>query len=381
MSAGQHWARLRALLAAGFVLLLMVLAGLLVLAAVTEETGVVGFLIGLSLALLPLPVVLGALRWLDRYEPEPPRLVLFMVGWGATVAALLALVVNSASSMAIARVSGDADGLATTAVLVAPWVEEGGKGLALLLVLWFRRGEIDGLVDGLVLAGLVGLGFAFTENILYFGRAFLDGGELGVTGSVFAVGITFFLRGVLSPFAHPLFTAMTGIGVALAAGSRSPGIRWAAPVGGYLAAVILHGLWNWASLSGLAGFLSGYVGIMVPVFALTVWTATWSRRREGAVLERFLPTYVAAGWLSPADLPMLASTARRRQAESWARRTRGPTGARAVRAFALAATELAFLRHRLARGQTVADFSRRERELLAQVAAARRLMTGVSPPG
>jgi protease PrsW len=379
MSAGQHWARLRAMLSAGFIALLMALAGLLVIAAVTEATGVVGFLIGLSLALLPLPVVLGALRWLDRYEPEPPQLVLFMVAWGATVAALLALVVNSASSMAIARVSGDADGVAATAVLVAPWVEEGGKGLALLLVLWFRRAEIDGLVDGLVLAGLVGLGFAFTENILYFGRAFLDGGELGVTGSVFAVGITFFLRGVLSPFAHPLFTAMTGIGVALAAGSARRSVRWSAPVGGYLAAVGLHALWNWASLSGLTGFVSGYVAIMVPVFAVTVWTAAWSRRREGVVLQRFLPPYVAAGWLSPADLPMLASTSRRRHAEVWARRTHGPAAAHAVRAFVLAATELAFLRHRLDRGQVVADFSSRERELLAQVVAARRLVTGALP--
>src|SRR5205809_319359 len=116
--------------------------GLLVLGAVTHDTGAVGFLIGLSLALLPLPVVVWALRWL-----------------------------------------------------------------------LFRRREFDGVVDGIVLAGLSGLGFAFTENVLYFGRAFLAGQEQSLTTGFFAVGFTFVLRGVLSPFAHPLFTAMTGIGL------------------------------------------------------------------------------------------------------------------------------------------------------------------------
>ena len=33
----------------------------------------------------------------------------------------------------------------------------------------FRRREFDGVVDGVVYAGLVAAGFAFTENILYFG--------------------------------------------------------------------------------------------------------------------------------------------------------------------------------------------------------------------
>ena len=63
----------------------------------------------------------------------------------------------------------------TTAVLVAPWIEEAAKGAAVLLVLLFRRREFDGVVDGIVLAGLSGVGFAFTENVLYFGRAFLAG--------------------------------------------------------------------------------------------------------------------------------------------------------------------------------------------------------------
>jgi RsiW-degrading membrane proteinase PrsW (M82 family) len=332
----------------------------------------VGFLIGLCLAALPLPVVLGAFRWLDRYEPEPRGLLLFAFCWGATVAALASAILNTASTIAIARTGGETDGLATTAVLVAPWVEEAAKGAAVLLVLWFRRQEFDGIVDGIVLGGLAGVGFAFTENILYFGRAFLAGGEeLGVTGGIFAVGITFVLRGVLSPFAHPLFSAMVGIGLGLAARTTSPAVRWGAPVVGYLAAVSLHATWNWASLSGVSGFFTGYLLVMVPAFAATVALAAWSRRREGATVARQLPAYVEAGWLAPEDVPMLASLPHRRQALHWVEERSGPEGGRALRDFQHAATELAFLRDRVERGYPVEDFLRRERELLDQVARTR----------
>ena len=176
MNPSEQWSRLQRVLLIGFLVLLMGACGLLILGSVTHDTGVVGFLIGISLALLPLPVVIGAFRWLDRYEPEPRGLLLFAFFWGATVAALAAALLNTASLIAIARTSGGS-GMDVTAVLVAPWVEEAAKGAAVLLVLVFRRREFDGVVDGIVLAGLSAVGFAFTENILYFGRAFLAGQE------------------------------------------------------------------------------------------------------------------------------------------------------------------------------------------------------------
>jgi RsiW-degrading membrane proteinase PrsW (M82 family) len=370
VSPSEHWDRLRRLLLIGFLVLLMGASGLLVLGSVTHDTGVVGFLIGLSLALLPLPVVIGAFRWLDRYEPEPPGLLLFAFFWGATVAALAAAVLNTASLIAIAR-TGGGSGMDTTAVLVAPWVEEAAKGAAVLLVLVFRRREFDGVVDGIVLAGLSGVGFAFTENVLYFGRAFLAGQEQSLTTGFFAAGFTFVLRGVISPFAHPLFTAMIGIGLGIAARTANPAVRWLAPLAGYLLAVLLHGAWNLSSLSGLSGFFTGYLLIMVPAFALTVAVATWSRRREGTTVAERLPPYVDAGWLDPEDVPMLASLQRRRQALDWMEARYGGGQARALRDFQHAATELAFLRDRVERGLDVPDFPSRERELLAMVARSR----------
>ena len=370
MRHSDSWSRLRRVLLIGFLVLLMGASGLLVLGSVTHDTGVTGFLIGLSLALLPLPVVIGALRWLDRYEPEPRGVLLFAFFWGATVAALAAAVLNTASLIAIAR-TGGGSGMDTTAVLVAPWVEEAAKGAAVLLVLLFRRNEFDGVVDGIVLAGLSAVGFAFTENVLYFGRAFLAGQEQSLTTGFFAAGLTFVLRGVFSPFAHPLFTAMTGIGLGIAARTPNPATRLLAPLGGYLLAVLLHGAWNLSSLSGLSGFFTGYILIMVPAFALTIAVATWSRRREGATVAARLPTYVDAGWLDPEDVPMLASLQKRRQALDWMEARYGGGRARALRDFQHAATELAFLRDRVERGLDVPDFPARERELLTAVSQAR----------
>jgi len=38
--------------------------------------------IGISLAALPVPLVLAGLRWVDRYEPEPQGLLAFAFFWG-----------------------------------------------------------------------------------------------------------------------------------------------------------------------------------------------------------------------------------------------------------------------------------------------------------
>jgi RsiW-degrading membrane proteinase PrsW (M82 family) len=356
----------------GLLALLMAACGLVVLGAETSSTGVAGFLIGVSLAVLPLPIVIAALRWVDRYEPEPKLLLAFAFFWGATVAALIAAVLNTASVIIVARTSDTGRGMATAAVLVAPWVEEAAKGAAVLAIFLFWRKEFDGIVDGIVFAGFTGVGFAFTENILYFGRAFLAGNEhRGLTGGLFAAGATFALRGVLAPFAHPLFTTMTGIGLGIAARARPGRARVLVPIGGYLLAVALHALWNYASLSGLRGFFTGYVLIMLPVFLLTLAVATWSRRREGATVAAWLPIYVQSGWLADEDVAMLASMPRRRQAVEWAARTYGGGSSHALRDFQLAATELAFLRDQAEHGHHLDDFAGRERQLLAELSRSR----------
>ena len=161
---------------------------------------------------------------------------------------------------------------------------------------------------------------------------------------------------------------MTGIGLGVAARSGSTPLRWLAPVVGYLAAVLLHTAWNYSALGGLGSFLTGYAVIMVPAFALVIAVAVWSRRREGAIVARWLPAYAQAGWLAPEDVAMLSSLRARRLAVAWAKGVYGERGARTLPAFQHAATELAFLRDRAERGAEHEDFIQRERSLLTDVA-------------
>ena len=54
-----------------------------------------------------------------------------------------------------------------TGSLVARPVEESFKGMAVLLVYLIVRREFDSILDGIIYAGIVALGFAATENSYY----------------------------------------------------------------------------------------------------------------------------------------------------------------------------------------------------------------------
>ena len=328
----------RALLVA-LAVVLMAACLLLVMVAIGSDTGVTGFVAGFVFSLVPVCIVLPALLWLDRLEAEPVRQLLFAFGWGALVATFFALVVNTYSITVLTLHGGD---VTTVAVVVAPWVEETCKGAAVLAILLWRRQEFDGIVDGIVYAGLTGLGFAFTENVLYLGRALQENGTSGLV-------VTFVLRCLIGPFAHPLFTMATGIGLGIASQTRRRSLQVAAPVCGLLVAVLLHGLWNLSTVAGLRGFVGVYIAVQVPIFAAAVGFAIWARRREGRLIRQHLQVYVASGWFTPAEADMLGSTAKRREARTWAGQIAGNRGRRAMRGFQAAATELAFARDRATR--------------------------------
>ncbi len=322
--------------------------GLVVLGLVASSIGVGGVVVGALCALLPVGPVVACFLWIDRWEPEPPRLLLLAFLWGACFAALSALVINSSASLIADEVLGRGSGDIVGPVVIAPVVEEAVKGVFLIGLLIFRRREFDGIVDGIVYAGLVAAGFAFTENILYIGRAFTEGGPIGPVGGVFAVLL---MRGVLSPFAHPLFTAMTGIGAGIASNSRNPVVRVVAVLIGYALAVMLHALWN-----GSASFLDGsaffgvYAFIMVPLFAAMVAIVMWQRKREQRIVIDQLPGFAQAGWIAPSEITLLSSLAGRRGWQAAVRRRSGKKVAKAVTDYQAAVTDLAFLRSRMARG-------------------------------
>ncbi len=352
--------------------LLLLGAGALTLLAVGLETGAAGFALGGALAVLPAVLVVATLLWLDRYEAEPALSLGFALAWGAAVATLVALVVNTGADVVIDQVGGPP---AATAVVVAPLVEESAKGIGVLLVILWRRKSFDGVVDGIVYAGMVGVGFAFVENILYLGRAFSEEGAGGLTA-------TFVVRCIFSPFAHPLFTVATGIGLGLALSRRSWAVRFLAPAAGWSLAVALHAAWNGAASLGPAGLIGGYVLVQVPIFAGAVVVAVLARRREGRVLRRHLQAYAGRGWFSDTEVAMLSSLHERARARDRARRTLGDDAGAAMKAFQERGTELAFLRQRMVAGIAGDDALQVELATLATMWHLRpRFLPQVVAPG
>ncbi|WP_425831342.1 PrsW family intramembrane metalloprotease [Streptomyces fractus] len=355
---------------------LLALSGAVILALVREQTGTEGFLVGLGLAVLPVPLLISAFRWLDRVQPGPWRNLIFSFAWGACAAALIAIVANSFATRWIETATADPSSADTLgATVIAPIVEESAKAAAVLLVFLFRRRDFTGIVDGVVIAGVTATGFAFTENILYLGNAFgtdqMSGTGPGLTSVTAA---TFFVRVVMSPFAHPLFTVLTGIGFGIAA-AMAPGrgrlCRMLLPLAGLLAAMGMHAFWNGSSSFGEYGFFAVYAAFMVPVFGILTWLTVYVRQRELRTVRQELPAYVAAGWLAPPEPFALASLKARRLARDFATHYGGRAAATAVAEYEDCATSLALLRHRGRRGKAGADFVVRERELLEALWARR----------
>ncbi|GAA0510579.1 membrane protein [Saccharopolyspora subtropica] len=351
------------------------ICGLAMVGVTTSKVGVLPALVGAAAALLPVGVVFAAIVWIDRWEPEPPMLLLGAFLWGAGGATACSLLLNeTVLGIGTALLGAPSDPRFFATAVIGPLVEEAAKAL-FVVALWFRRrSEFNGMVDGIVYAALTAAGFAFTENILYFGKAFAAGGMGGFSGGVVAV---FILRGVLAPFSHPLFSAMVGIGIGLASRTDNTRLRLVFPVAGYVAAVLLHAVWNAATLLGGEEFLNVYFLIMVPIFLGTFWLVTWQRKREQRIVIQQLPQLERAGLIVRSEMEMLATLAGRRGWLRKVRRSAGHVAAKAVRDYQIAVTELAFLQHRAAQGQTTSAARRARREkLIEELKAARRSAAG-----
>ncbi len=111
-----------------------------------------------------------------------------------------------------------------------------------LLAIFFRNQWVNRMT-GIALGGLVATGFAWIENVLYYGRAYRAAANSTSASTLDpeqAMQQLVFVRGGLTFFAHPMFTCMTGIGLAIALRHRSKIVRVVAPLCGYLAAALGH---------------------------------------------------------------------------------------------------------------------------------------------
>jgi protease PrsW len=333
------------------------LAGLFTLWLIGYETGFVPFLAGLVFAALPVPVYVTLVLWIDRYEPEPPWMLAVAFFWGALVAVFFAIIINTLGVAIVRAVSDDSTARFYGLVVSAPVVEETSKALALFALFAWRRDEFDGVIDGIVYAAMIGLGFAMTENVKYYGMAVLEHNAFGV----------FVVRGLFSPFAHPLFTGMTGVGLGLAAQSDRRLTKFVAPVAGFAAAIFLHASWNASAYFTTASDNGAYVLftyflVMMPMFLIMLLIVALSLRREGRILREHLRRDISTGLLTEDEYLRLCSLSGRFAASFRALTQNGLSAWRARTQLNSAASELAFHRCRVARGITARGVADDERE-------------------
>jgi len=282
--------------------------------------------------------------------------------WRATIATFFAMIFNSVHEGILIAVTGAESASLLTNVLSAPLVEELAKGMALLLLFVWKRDEFDNVTDGIVYATMVGLGFAMTENVQYYGTVLAKEGG----GAAAAV---FFLRGILSPFAHPLYTSMTGIGFGISRESDRPWVKRLAPILGLAGAMLLHSIWNLSASLG-AVFFAAYFVVMVPAVIAVGLIVFYSLRREAKMIRTHLEQVVASGVLTTQDIAIVTSVRHRCAASALALRQGGVEKWRERRRFHALATELAFHSWRTSRALQD-DVHATRAELVDQVRAVR----------
>jgi len=252
-------------------------------------------LAALFFGFVPMFLFAAFINWLDRYEKEPKLLLGAAFVWGVVIAGGGAYILNTAFGIGIYALTGS-EGAAEfgTTSIVAPIIEEGLKGLAVLVVFLMFRKEFDSVLDGIVYGAVTAMGFAAIENVLYIYRnGYLESGWEGFW-------VLVFIRVLLVGWMHPFFTAFTGIGLAIARMTRNVLVKIIAVPTGYAVAVTAHAFHN--TFSGLIGGLEGLAaGTLVDYlgYAVMLVFIIWMIVTERNLLKKHLRDEVANGRISP----------------------------------------------------------------------------------
>ena len=345
------------------------IAGILIMLSTLLSQGVSVALPIILLAGIPVVVILFFIIWIDSWEPEPFILYAVSFVWGAGVATLLSLISTDLFGVTVAQVIriDDKDFLQT--VVAAPFMEELSKGVGLILLIVLYAKNFNGPVDGIVYGMLIGLGFAFTENVVYFG-VYHD--ELA---DVFRV------RAILNPFVHPLATAMMGavMGLSMQRHSRKT-LAYLLPTG-LLAAFVIHALHNYSATLKMSD--STRLVFQVPIYLVAIGVILMARLSERREVMSALYEYAHAGWLTKNELLMIQTLSNRRNARLWAgenvQKSGGDPddGIKAMTEFQSELIQLGYMRSRNLHHETVNDPESRaeEAERLDKLKQLRKVFT------
>jgi RsiW-degrading membrane proteinase PrsW (M82 family) len=242
--------------------------------------------------------------WLDRYEKEPKALLTTVFFWGVIVAAGGAFIINTVLGVGVYLFTGSEVATEwTSGSLFAPIVEESLKGLGVLIVFFTFRREFDSILDGIIYAAIVALGFAATENAYYiYSHGYQENGWTGFW-------VLVFVRIILVGLQHPFYTSFIGIGLAIARLNRKVIIILAAPLLGWCLAVFTHAFHN-TLLEVIPGLGGMAVGVL---FDWSGWIsmagfAAWALWHEGSYLKKHLSEEVTLGTISSTQYQTAIST-------------------------------------------------------------------------
>lgn len=291
-------------------------------------------LVSIFFGFAPMFLYAAFVYWLDRYEKEPKALLGAAFFWGVIIAAGGAFIINTAFGIGIYIFTNSeaAADFGTTSV-VAPVVEEILKGMAVAIVFLMFRKEFDSILDGIIYGGIVGLGFAATENTIYiFRNGYLEGGWSGLF-------LLVFIRVIVVGWMHAFFTAFIGIGFAISRLNKNMLIKIIAPFAGLGVAITTHAFHN--TFGSLIGGLEGLaINSMIDWFgwALMFGFIIWMIIHERSLVKRQLLGEVSTGLISQAQYQKALSP--------WTLTTAGLSG-RAASRFYHACGELAHKKEQL----------------------------------
>ncbi|VEI12485.1 Uncharacterised protein [Trueperella bialowiezensis] len=286
-----------------------VLGFLNLLPMLLEGAGASGFVTSALLAAIPLFFTFLFVFYIDRFEPEPLWLYGAALAWGGGIAVVLALAGNTwweetLAPAVLGATASENDIFRFTASIGAPVIEEFVKGLGIIVIFLFFRKHFNGPVDGIVYGAIIGGGFAFTENILYFTNYHDELGEI------------FQIRVLDGPLSHDAYTAFFGffIGFAVYARSKVALLGWLVPA---MAGSMFFHFTNNDGLYWMTYETYMFVN-NVPVAILIIAMVVYSRNQEIMTVRNGLIPYVNSGWISAAEANMVLSMRERQRAKAWA---------------------------------------------------------------
>ena len=309
--------------------------------------------------------------WLDRFRGSQPLVWLLTFGWGAAASTWFSIYANTWVGQMMATTQANSDSGSRAAVFSAPFVEEFAKAtiLILLVVLW--RNKIVSRLSIVALAGLSAIGFAFTENIIYYARVWMQAtNDITIADPEGTMIELVLLRGVYTSFGHPLFTIMTAAGLAIGLGHSSKIVRVMAPLGGFMLACAGHMLFNGlastrpTSALMLPWYLAlGLVGVIVVSLIISVVA-------NGQLIRARLTDYQRSGWLTARDVEVFGGPLRRVKL-IWFAIFRGPKTWWRTTRLLRRATELGYLRNQMVRGVVAEGGDARALDLIHEIESLR----------